>query len=414
MRETYLEDEIDLREIFLTLWHGKTLIIALSLGAAIVALVLSLWVVPKKYKAEAFLSVTAPIVWPNPSREALSIQLQIPGPDVKAIVELMKSDSFLKQVANDPRMAPLLTDNKNQLEKMLKVSAVANTLIRVEISASDPVDATTIANVLAESAAAKIEQTYGLGVIIPSLQAQIEQAQQAYDRAQKDLEAFLAENPSPILYARLQAQQEIVGCLEARLRAAETLKTRLEKMEKQLTASDEPMTLAESILLASLQQDIDLLETCGGSAPILQASSPLLFNGISAKHGRAIVAALKENLEQRIADTKQEQTALQGEILTLRIELERLAYRANEYTRQRQQARQLYEDLTEQKNILDGQLKETGRLATVSAVAEPPEQPDSPRPLQNTALAGALGLMLGVFLTFAIKWWKEQAQAPEE
>lgn len=412
MQETYFEDEIDLRELILTLWRGKKLIIALALGAAIMALVLSLWVVPKTFQATVFIYVKPPIVYLTPSGG--NISLKELSPDMRAIPDIIKSDGFLKQVTSDPRVAPLLTDNKNQLEKMLKVSTVGNTLIRVEISASDPVDAATIANVLAESAAAKIEQTYGLGAIITSLQTQIEQVQQAYDRAQKDLEAFLAEDTSPILGARLQAQQAVVGCLEMRLQAAETLRTRLEKMEKQLTESDELMTLEESILLASLQQEIDSLETCGGSAPILQAHSPLFFEGIRVERGRSLVAALKENLEQQIADTKQQQAALQGEILTLKVELERLTYQKNEYSRQRNQAQQLYEELTRQKNILDGPLKEIGRVAIVSEVAKPPKEPASPRPLQNAALAGAVGLMLGVFLTFAIKWWKEQAQAPEE
>lgn len=38
--------------------------------------------------------------------------------------------------------------------------------------------------------------------------------------------------------------------------------------------------------------------------------------------------------------------------------------------------------------------------------AAAPERPVSPRKMLNTAVAGALGLMLGVFGAFAIEWWQ--------
>ena len=43
------------------------------------------------------------------------------------------------------------------------------------------------------------------------------------------------------------------------------------------------------------------------------------------------------------------------------------------------------------------------RLASQAAV---PESPVGPRKKINTAVAGALGLMLGVFGAFAVEWWR--------
>ena len=57
----------------------------------------------------------------------------------------------------------------------------------------------------------------------------------------------------------------------------------------------------------------------------------------------------------------------------------------------------------------------TGTEVRLAASALPPADPVSPRKLLNTAVAGALGLMLGVFGAFAIEWWQgdEMAQARE-
>jgi hypothetical protein len=45
----------------------------------------------------------------------------------------------------------------------------------------------------------------------------------------------------------------------------------------------------------------------------------------------------------------------------------------------------------------------TARLGSRAAV---PEKPASPRKLLNTAVAGALGLMLSVFGAFGVEWWR--------
>jgi succinoglycan biosynthesis transport protein ExoP len=43
---------------------------------------------------------------------------------------------------------------------------------------------------------------------------------------------------------------------------------------------------------------------------------------------------------------------------------------------------------------------------TVVAPAFPPEKPVQPRKMLNMAVAGVLGLMIGVFLAFFLHYWE--------
>jgi len=51
----------------------------------------------------------------------------------------------------------------------------------------------------------------------------------------------------------------------------------------------------------------------------------------------------------------------------------------------------------------------TGDVRLVSQAAAP-ERPVGPRKMLNTAVAGALGLMIGVFGAFALEWWRESEE----
>ena len=50
--------------------------------------------------------------------------------------------------------------------------------------------------------------------------------------------------------------------------------------------------------------------------------------------------------------------------------------------------------------------REENGVLQVGSYASIPEKPVSPRKLLNTAVAGMLGLMVGVFGAFAVEWWR--------
>jgi uncharacterized protein involved in exopolysaccharide biosynthesis len=59
--------------------------------------------------------------------------------------------------------------------------------------------------------------------------------------------------------------------------------------------------------------------------------------------------------------------------------------------------------------------QEENGVLQVGSTAAVPEKPVGPRRMMNTAIAGALGLMLGVFGVFVLEWWQdEELDASEE
>ncbi len=402
---TSYDDEIDLREIALTLWRGRWPILILTLVAALAAYAVSAWLLPKQYEAVAYVTVGQPTVRYLAGQLGLSA---IPSaPDIKALPEVVKANAILKQVESDARVVPLFPSNGKNLARMTQVSAVGVSQLRFEVTDTDPERAATLATVWAEKAAEWIELNYGLGAFKISLDAQIAETQQDYAQAQYTLETFLAQDQTPVLQSQLNAQGEVYACLERRVRAANALLRRLGDLETRLVQSDDPLSLSDALLLVSIQQDIDSLEICGSSGTILQSSSPMLFAGISSTRGLEVIAGYRQSLEQRIANTQVEQETLQEEILASSVEIEQLDYQRTEYTILRDQARTLYQQLTLQRAYMESVLQQSGRVADVSAEAIAPGSASSPKPLVNTAVAGLLGLALGALGVLGVDWWKK-------
>ena len=399
------DDEIDLREIFQTIWKARLVVIISTLAAAVIAYAVSAWLLPKQYQAAAYVVISRPTVQYAGQEGGISAVPVVP--DIKALPELVKIESILDQVVDDSRVAPLLASNGKQLSQKIQVSVFGNSQLRFQVTDTDPQRAAILATVWAEKAAEWVEFNYGLGGLEAALDSQITQTEQKYAEAQSALEIFLTEDPTRVLQSRVSAQTDAYACLEKRIIAAGALDKRLDELKEKLTESDEPVTLSDALLLASIRQDIDTLETCGSAGVILQSPSPTLFNGISSTQGLAVITSLNENLQQRIANSKHDQEALQMEILDLQVEIEQLSYRFNEYVRERDQTKLLYSQLVYQRSVMENVLQQGGRVATISAEAIVPQSASSPNPLLNTAAAGMVGLILSVLGILAVEWWRK-------
>jgi len=399
------DDEIDLRAIFQTLWKARLAIIISTLAAAVIAYAVSAWFLPKQYQAVAYVAIGRPVVQYEAQVGEISVVPVVP--DIKALPELVKSKTILGQVAEDPRVAPLFAPDGTSFAGKTDASAVGVSQLRFQVTDSDPQRAAIVATVWAEKAAEWIEFNYGLGALAAGLDAQIAQSQQDYAEAQSALETFLADDPTLVLQSRVNAQAEAYSCLEKRIIAANALDKRLDELKEKLIESDEPLSLSDALLLASIRQDIDTLETCGSAGVILQSPSLTLFNGISSTQGLAIIDSLNENLQQRIANSQHDQEMLQKEILSFQVELENLNYQFNEYVRRRDQAKLIYTQLSTQQAVMAGILQQSGRVADVSIEAKMPDSASSPKPMLNMAVAGALGLVLGALGALGMDWWKK-------
>jgi uncharacterized protein involved in exopolysaccharide biosynthesis len=97
---------------------------------------------------------------------------------------------------------------------------------------------------------------------------------------------------------------------------------------------------------------------------------------------------------------------LDPQILTLQQRLQESQAEEDRLTRARDVARETYITVArkvEEVRIAADDASGEVRLASQAAA---PQTPVAPRKMLNTAVAGALGLVLGVFGAFAVEWWK--------
>jgi len=120
--------------------------------------------------------------------------------------------------------------------------------------------------------------------------------------------------------------------------------------------------------------------------------------------------SLPEEAGAQIRDSIEEWTT---EIQSLQAQLEAENAHRQDLERQRDLAWDTYVQLAKKTAEVEVAVESGGTEVRVASLALPPAKPVSSRKLLNTALAGMVGLMLGVFAAFAAEWWREGKQGNE-
>jgi len=96
---------------------------------------------------------------------------------------------------------------------------------------------------------------------------------------------------------------------------------------------------------------------------------------------------------------------LEPQILALQQQLQESQAEEDRLTRARDVARETYLTLARKVEEVRIAAEDTSGEVRLASHAAVPRKPVGPRKMLNTAVAGALGLMLGVFGAFAVEWW---------
>jgi uncharacterized protein involved in exopolysaccharide biosynthesis len=143
-----------------------------------------------------------------------------------------------------------------------------------------------------------------------------------------------------------------------------------------------------------------------GSSIWLQISdATLLASGRTAGELVVFLDELVAILEARREEIKAQAAALEPQILALQQQLQESRAEEDRLTRTRDVARETYLTLARKVEEVRIAAKDTSGEVRLASHAAIPKKPVSPRKMLNTAVAGALGLMLGVFGVFALEWW---------
>ena len=172
----------------------------------------------------------------------------------------------------------------------------------------------------------------------------------------------------------------------------------LEDKEEQLSAAIEEISQDLLQLKGVESLDITPSEVDPLSQAIEEISQDLLSMG-EAKFLTATVSA-DNPLSQIIETTSAEILALQKELQEEQTELDRL-------TRRRDVARETYMSLSRKVEETRIAAESGEREVRLASKAAPPDKPVGPKKKLNVAIAGALGLMVGVFGAFAVEYFRE-------
>ena len=244
---------------------------------------------------------------------------------------------------------------------------------------------------------------------------QLEAQQQQVTSALQELQGFLEKQGGPReLEAELEAKLSLLTELKAQLtrldidiaarRAAiATAQERLAGLSPVLVVKK---SLAEDTLLhqvVAAETEASALETAG----LELQSEELNPTYLALEENLNLLLQELARLESRRSETQRAITDIQKELEILQVEL---ASRQVEQEQLQQQV-EIYKHNVELFNAkyaetMTAQSLQAGEAAVmVVSSAQEPQTPVGPRKMLNVALAGVLGLMVGVFAAFFKEYW---------
>ncbi|MEW5958063.1 MAG: Wzz/FepE/Etk N-terminal domain-containing protein [Chloroflexota bacterium] len=413
-----MEEEIDLRQYVMVLIKYRYWILGLAIVAAVIAFAISSFT-PAAYEATALVTATQ-------SRYELQFDPRfrnVPDSAIQSLLEsqyltyptLATSDDLLQQVAGkvDLPMSELKTAIKAQTEN-------APNLLALTVKSQNPEAAAAIANTWAELFVAKANSLYGSKGELAQFMQQQQIVAQSLAEADAALTTFRAEsglgfnspgvntstndgdgnsntgssNSRSLIELRLQSKNNLMTTYETEL-------ARLRQRQRELELLQETAAGTSPVLMAGLLSEMI-------NAGVVEEAQPyqIKLEAIDPVTG---LAAMAKVFESRTRAIEVELGNLNAEILTLQAELAGKREKLEQLMRDRDVKAEAYAVIS--RKVQEAQIdassegSSTGKVQIASRAAAP-TSPISAGRVRNTAVAGVLGLMIGVFGAFAWEWWR--------
>ena len=391
-----VEEEIDLREYVEVIVRRWRWIAGITLAAVVTAAVISFFVITPVYEA------TGTILVPPQESGSPPYSLQIANASIEAqVVEHL--GSFLPTEDRVP----------GRLLHLVSVSHDAEqNLVRITVQANNPEKAAQVVNAWAEASVQTIaqDQKDKQQDIISEKEKQAQIAAQNLEEAEEALRVLEAEILE--LNALISSLQEDLQATQEMRQAYQREKSTLLLRVRELAA------LRQAVQRGQIRLSIDFLSLWAGVQPsrvILQTSPPSVAPG-PTPDAESILDSLiltSEAREQLLSSNIEELSStieqLAGELLRQQQQLAEKQGKLAQLNRERDVAQELYTPLAKDIAVaeLTKQVGVTSGIETkVINPATPPVAPVQPRRKLNIAIAGVLGLMVGVFGAFAVEYFE--------
>ncbi len=466
----YFDDEIDLRQYIVVLFKHWLWIVAVTVLAAVVAFVVSSFLSPT-YQADAnviILKSKTEISFEPKFQTTVDDQLNQKGYQDTLVSLVSNSDLTASVMQQAGDILPAEAQNIFVLQKKVEATSSGD-VIAIQVKDRSPEVAARLANIWAELYVDYVNTLYGNGQegLLLEVQNQAADVGEAYRQAQVTWETFLSDNQQASLEREIAVKKDQIQSLrdqaaraekvplylyslkqnevrqlletkyaklqlvEAWLTDAQTMRIQLAQpaesgsanagdvlalmfLRSKVLASSSNMPVQLQLNLTDIATDTVSLADVDSLITVIQARKVALEEDIAALSDEVAAFSADIAYEPQSADVAATINQLDIELQELEAEFERQVAQRREL----KQARDLtWENYTTiQRKLSEVQLASqiTDSQVRLAARAVAPQKPISPRRLMNTAVAGALGLMLSVFGVFAVEYWQNQPPLDDE
>jgi len=404
-----MEEEIDLREYIDVLIRRWKWILGITLTALVAAAVVSFFILTPIYEAKAGVVIVK-------SRSEIAFEPKyrtLMEEDIasrrKALEALVKSSAVAAEVINASEVSlPPEERDVDALLDMVETSSNGD-LISIKVRGKDPQRITAIANAWGQAYEEYVNGLYGSIPQSPEdIQPQVVEAEKNYKKAQEALAEFLGDNRIETLTKEIEDKKATLSDYYATKRQLDRLIADARALRDQLRqqGASSSMGTGNSLSIMLLQASAFTL-----LSPELPVQLQLAFDeqvgleSSAAEHAQSLDALLSilEARREEVQSLINEGT-LQQEILQLQEQLEREQARQQELTQARDLAWETYQTLARKEAEVQVATQVTDTEVRFAVPAVEPKEPVAPKKKLNIAIAGVLGLMVGVFGAFFIEF----------
>ena len=413
-----MEEEIDLREYVDVIVRRWKWIAGITLVAVITAAVVSFLILPPVYEAKAGVVIVksrSEVTFEPKYRTLTEEELGSVGIDVnarrKALEALVKSSSVAAEVID--KLGSSLGPEEREVEALLEMVETESNgdLIGIKVKGEDPSKIAAIANAWGEAYEEYVNGLYGGSPqSSEDIQAQVAEAESSYKKAQETLARFTGDNQIEALTQEIGAKRNTLADYYSTKRALDRLIADARALRDQLRQADSssPTGTGNSLSIMLLQTSAFTLLSPGLPVELQLAFDEMAALESSAEEQAQNLAALLSILEARREEVQSliNEMTLQQELLQLQEQLERERARKQELTSTRDLAWETYDTLARKEAEIGVASQVTDTEVRFAVTAVEPKEPVAPKKKLNIAIAGMLGLMVGVFGAFAIEYFE--------
>ncbi|QXM06692.1 GumC family protein [Crassaminicella indica] len=420
-------DEISLRELIEVLLRQKKLIIGVTIVCVLAAFVLSFFVMKPVYEAKTVLMASNITDRIKAKQRGEGIEgildsvAELPDLTIETYKEQLKNPVILEETIKE-----LGLDKKEMtrldLADMIELETIKDTnLIQIKVKNTDKKLAADIANTLSKKfvnfIAEKSKEQANKSS--NSIEEQKNVQKQKLDDVLVEYKNFLAQ-PKGVkeLQADIDAKIKLVTDYKTKLTEEKVneqqLRAKINKAEDELKATPEKVALKKS-----LSDDPYMLQAAKENSS--KSSSDLFSIAIEVEEKNDNYYTLKDTLSKfkiQLSECIAKQQNLKKEIARAQNELEKLQVEFAEkqheeriITNKVDLAQSTYDAFN--KKLEEISIAQSSILEDANIIIETPAlvpiKPVSPNKKLNIAIAGVLGIMIGVFLAFFREYWKNSA-----